>query len=236
MPKGDGKGKHIRPLKQTKEGTKRSRRTWSKKPTADGRARKETIAIDGLKPQHKLAAEIYMSNGFRQNEAMIDAGFTKSTANSNAHVVFGRPEVLEYIKRRMEERAQKYEVTADRVVNEMAKIAFFSLGDAIVEAGDDGTVSIDVTKLSKDQRAALAEFTIEEYTEGRGEARLGVRKVKLKPFDKKAALDSLMRYLGLFNDKVELTGTLSLVERIQKGRERVLNMKRQADGNFSVEN
>ncbi len=46
--------------------------------------------------------------------------------------------------------------------------------------------------------AALQEVTVEDFTEGRGEDKRDVRRVKFKLYDKRAALVDLGRHLGMF--------------------------------------
>ncbi len=50
--------------------------------------------------------------------------------------------------------------------------------------------------------ASLASMvTVDECTEGRGEDARQVKRIKIKLFDKRAALVDLGRHLGLFKDK-----------------------------------
>lgn len=197
--------------------------------------RKKPPTVDGLNPRHKVVVDEYLSNGFRKDMAMRKAGYSEFVSTNHQAKLFGRQDVIDYIQKKLEKATKKAEVTVEKVVDELAKIAFFNLGDAIVESHEDGSVSIDVTRLSKEQQAALAEFTVEEYTEGRGEARQGVRKIRLKPIDKLGALDKLARYLGMYNDKLELTGEVSIIERIQAGRERArLDMVKREDGSYGT--
>jgi len=75
-----------------------------------------------------------------------------------------------------------------------------------MRAGPDGDPYLDFSKLTRDQAAALAEVTVEDFKDGRGEDARNVRKVRFKLADKKGALVDLGRHFGLFREKVELSG------------------------------
>lgn len=63
-----------------------------------------------------------------------------------------------------------------------------------------------ISELDADVAATIAGIEFEDLYEGRGEAREYVGQVrKYKLVDKKGALDSLSRYLGMFNDSLRIT-------------------------------
>lgn len=99
--------------------------------------------------------------------------------------------VAEYIQKRMEERQQRTEVTQDRVIQELAAIAFARATD--YASVIDGAVTIKNTdRLSDDQIRAIA--GIKEGTNG----------IEIKLNDKEKALELLGRHLGMWNDKLNL--------------------------------
>ncbi len=100
---------------------------------------------------------------------------------------------------------QRHEVTVDRIVGEMAKLAFANMLDYI-QIQADGTAYVDFSKLTREQAAAIGEIVTEEYTEGRGEDARPVKRVKFKLLDKRGALVDLGKHLGMFTDKHEITG------------------------------
>ncbi len=103
-------------------------------------------------------------------------------------------------------------VTVERVVAEYAKLGYF---DPRKLFNDDGKPK-DITKLDDDTAAALAGLDIQEIYEGSGEDRkfVGYTK-KYKLADKRAALDSMAKYLGMFTDKIELQGTLTFEQQLK---------------------
>lgn len=86
------------------------------------------------------------------------------------------------------ERAARLGITADRVLEEYARIAFADLRH-IVEWGPEGRLVVKSSEsLSDADAAAISEIV--------GGSAGGASRVKL--YDKKAALDAIARHLGMF--------------------------------------
>ena len=87
----------------------------------------------------------------------------------------------------VEARAARLGITADRVLVEYARIAFADLRH-VVEWGPEGLVLKPPAALSEADAAAISEIA--------GGSAAGTYRVRF--YDKKAALDAIARYLGLF--------------------------------------
>lgn len=130
-----------------------------------------------------------------------------------------RQDVQEAVKDGMSKRSARTEITQDMVLAEYAKLAFLDPRKFFDEHGN----LIDVHKLPADVAAALSAMDV--LVERVGEDENGkpqfamVRKIKFA--DKKGALDSVARCLGMFKDKVEVTVNESLAERVRKAKERL---------------
>lgn len=106
---------------------------------------------------------------------------------------------------------KRHEVTVDRVIAELAKLAFLDIRKAFDEAGNLKPIH----ELDDDTAAAIAGLEVEDLYEGRGDSREHVGRLhKVKLTDKKGALDSLARHLGQFTDKVKLEGDLNLTGQV----------------------
>jgi len=79
-----------------------------------------------------------------------------------------------------------------------------------MRASPGGDPYLDFSALTRDQAAALQEVTVEDYVDGRGENAREVKRVRFKLADKRAALVDLGRHLGMFKDRVEHSGALTL--------------------------
>lgn len=101
--------------------------------------------------------------------------------------------VAEYIQKRIDERQKRTEITQDMVIKELAAIAFAKATD--YASVRNGNVEIrDTDELTEEQIKAIA---------GIKEGKFGIE-VKLN--DKEKALELIGRHLGMFKDKVEVSG------------------------------
>jgi phage terminase small subunit len=92
--------------------------------------------------------------------------------------------------------------TAREVLEELTRIGLANMADYV----GPGFEMREISEMSRDQTAALAEVTCETFMDGRGEDAREVRRVKFKLADKRAALVDLGRHHKLFTDKHEHTG------------------------------
>ncbi len=117
---------------------------------------------------------------------------------------------------------KRHQVTVDRVVAELSRLAFLDIRKAFDENGN----LKPITEMDDDTAAAIAGLEVEvrriaeeadEQLEGqphggalKRQHATTARLHKIKLIDKKGALDSLARHLGMFTDKVKLEGDLTL--------------------------
>lgn len=135
-------------------------------------------------------------------QAAIEAGYSAKTAAQGAGQLFRNIKVSTEIARRRAKLAQKLEISAERIVAELAKIGFANMQDFTRLVGEDRVV--DLSAATRDQLAAVGEITIEDFKDGRGEEARDVRRVKFKLLDKRAALVDLGKHLGMFIERSEV--------------------------------
>jgi hypothetical protein len=99
----------------------------------------------------------------------------------------------------------KCEKSPSEVLREIQSLAFANMLDYL-GVTDHGDVYVDLSKLSREQAAAIQEVTVEEYTEGRGDAARQIKRTKFKLSDKGVNLERLGKFYKLFTDKHEHTG------------------------------
>ena len=136
-------------------------------------------------------------------QAAIRAGYSAKTADRIGPDLLGKTCVAESIQKAMQKREARTEITQDRVLQEYAKLAFL---DPRRFYDADGNL-IDIPNLPADVAAAISGMDIAVEKAGSDESGnpvfAQVRKIKLA--DKKGALDSVARHLGMFNDKISQT-------------------------------
>lgn len=141
--------------------------------------------------------------------AAVAAGYATTTARTKSYQWVSnseqKPHVYEAIQKALEKRSNRTEITADRVLRELALLGFANMED-YVRIGTNGDPYIDLSKLTREQAAALSEIAVDDYVEGRGKNARDVRKVRIKFHDKKGALVDIGKHLGMFKERVEHTG------------------------------
>ena len=75
-----------------------------------------------------------------------------------------------------------------------------------MKSSEDGDPHLDFSSLTREQAAALAEVTVDDFLDGRGEDAREVRRVKFKLADKRASLVDLAKLLGHMPKRHEITG------------------------------
>lgn len=144
-------------------------------------------------------------------QAAIRAGYSPATAQQIGSELLTKPHVKKAVARAMAVRSRRIGVTADRVVMELAKVAFVNPADVINFR--EGTLK---NGAEADDVAAVQSVKVKHFGEDGVE-----REIKLA--DKLKALELLGRHLGMFNDNLNINGSLqtektkldSLIEQLQ---------------------
>jgi phage terminase small subunit len=137
-------------------------------------------------------------------QAAIRSGYSAKTARSVGAENLTKPDISSAISERRVALSEKVEITQERVLEELAKVGFANMQD-YMRASPDGDPYLDFSALTRDQAAALAEVTVEDFKDGRGEDARDVRRIKFKLADKLSALEKIGKHLGMFPNKVEHT-------------------------------
>jgi len=163
--------------------------------------------------QKRFAGEYIID--LNATQAAIRAGYSVKTAGAKGFELLKIVEISAAITSALEKRAKRTEITQDMVVKELARLGFNNMLDYI-QVTPGGDAYIDLSKLTRDQAAAITEITVDEYAEGRGdEARL-VKKVKIKLADKKGPLELLGKHLGMFREKLDVNMTINSWDELEK--------------------
>ena len=142
-------------------------------------------------------------NGQRAAEA---AGYKKESARSQASTLLTKSNIQERLAQIKQKQHAKLEISAERVLSELAKIGFVNSEDYL-----DENKNLDLKKATRDQMACISEIT-EDTTGGSGDGeRRAVLRTKVKFWDKTRGLEMLGRHLKLYTDIVRHEGLESLV-------------------------
>ena len=149
-----------------------------------------------MTPKQKRFVEEYLVD-LNATQAAIRAGYSERTAYSQGQRLLKNVEIQKAMSVAMENRSSATEITAEKVLTELARIAF-SDHSGIVKYEKGRVVVTETEKLNEDQRRVISELSQVDTNAGTS--------IKVKLYDKQKALELLGRHLGLFPNKVEMSG------------------------------
>ncbi len=166
-----------------------------------------------LTDKQKRFCEEYLID-LNATQAAIRAGYSEKTAYRTGADNLRKPQIEEYIAKRQKELSRSTEITQERVIKELALIAFSNNADYahVVEKKmqvEAGGALVDV--LDKDGNPVMYRTVepvlTEELTEEQKRALAVIKKgrdgLEVKSCDKVKALELLGKHLGIFTDKIE---------------------------------
>lgn len=157
-------------------------------------------AYEQLKPLERIFTRAYVATDDPIKAILAVSPELKgnSLANVRALDYMRRPLVQAAIAEEFKRIADRYEITAENVVQEIGLIAFARMGDFATPSEDGDYLELDLNKIPEHELsarlAAVSEFSLDE-TESDGKV---TRKFKFKLHDKNSGLDKLMKRFGLY--------------------------------------
>lgn len=153
-------------------------------------------------------------------QAAIRAGYSEKTAEQTASRLLTNVKVQEYIEKRKKDRIERTEITQDDVLKELAIIAFSTATDYAEVIEKDLMVEVDGKLIPaldaagqpikyKTVEPILTEKLTEEQKKALSVVKSGKFGIEIKPYDKTKALELLGKHLGLFEDRVHLSGEVN---------------------------
>lgn len=165
-----------------------------------------------LTPKQQRFVEEYLID-LNATQAAIRAGYKAGSAQRASEIgseLLQKTPVSEAITKAMAERSKRTGINQDRVVQELAKIAFVNASDVINP--EDASVRMSA---KEDDLACIQSIKVKTMDGAKGKSI--EREVKLN--DKMKALELLGKHLGMFKDKVELDADMDLNITIDYGED-----------------
>ena len=137
-------------------------------------------------------------------QAAIRAGYKATSKNSFeviGYQLLQKSSVSEHIQLAIAERSRRTGINQDRVIQELARIAFVNPQNVI--NSEDASVRADA---SEDDLACIQSVKVKTMDGEKGSST--EREVRLA--DKMRALELLGKHLGMFKDKIELDADMEL--------------------------
>lgn len=134
-------------------------------------------------------------------QAAIRAGYSVKTANEQGSQNLAKLSIQQAIAERMAERSKRTGVNQDRVVLELAKIAFVKMTDVV---DGNGKIKADATE---DDLSCIESI---KYKHSDTDTGYSVER-EVKVGSKLKALELLGKHLGMWNDKLDVNITQPIV-------------------------
>ena len=157
-----------------------------------------------MTPKQALFIQEYLID-LNATQAAIRSGYSVKTAKVIGQQNLTKLDIKQAIDEALAERGKRTEITQDRILRELARIAFAD-PRSIAEWGDGKMTLKDSASLSDDDAVAVSEVS-QTITDGKAN-------IKAKMYNKQQALELLGRHLGMFVDKkqIELDATVNLFD------------------------
>jgi len=148
-----------------------------------------------MTPKQARFVEEYLID-LNATQAAIRAGYTAKRADAIGYENLLKPEIQQAVQTAMRERSAQTGITAERVLREIARIAFAD-PRRVMSWGPVGVVVRDSSELTDEEAAIVSEVSETRKDSG------GSIRIKLN--DKLAALEKLARHTNVYGDFGEKT-------------------------------
>ena len=154
-----------------------------------------------LTKKQQLFVDEYLID-LNATQAAIRAGYSVESARDIGCENLTKPNIQQAIAEKMAERSKRTGVNQDRVVLELAKIAFVNISDVV----DTDTGEI-LPNASQDDLACIESVKFKQSDNQYG----GSIEREMKVASKLKALEMLGKHLGMWNDKVDVNVAIPVV-------------------------
>lgn len=151
-----------------------------------------------LTPQERLFCEEYLLC-FNKSEAARRAGFSPQSAGTSATRLLARPKVQEYLDELFNIRKRKYNVTEEKITEELHHIAFSDFFDMVKSFDGKSFEFKTLEEMPEAMRKIVKTF------------KLSKNGIEITLYDKIAALEALGKHIGYFkkdNEQKQSQGIL----------------------------
>lgn len=178
-----------------------------------------------LTAMQEAYAQEYTKCPENQTQAAINAGFSPNTAAVKASVMMRDERIQKRIAELMEERNKRLRVSADYVLLRLVEIDQMDVLDIL---NDDGTLK-PIREWPKIWRTTLSGFDLSSTIMNMDETSIETILKKIKWPDKVKNLELIGKHVDVnaFKERLEVSGTVTIADRMAKARCRV---KEQAGG------
>lgn len=149
----------------------------------------------------------------------LECSNIKSSRVSLGEAIMRRPRVAEFIAERRRIRLDRLNVTNERIEQELAKIAFGTIG-ATLEVQADGTAYTDLSLADEVDLAAIKSVKTKRRERANDDGTVDVLEIEVTMHDKLGALGQLARIRKMVGADAEITANVDIAAAIREARQR----------------
>lgn len=153
--------------------------------------------------QHRFVEEYLID--LNATQAAIRAGYSTKTAKDIGCENLAKPNIRACIDMEIAERSKRTGINQDRVIRELARLAFVNANDVIDM--DEASIKCNA---SEDDTAAIASVKVKTIPTKEGD---GVER-EIRLADKLKALELLGKHLGMFKENVNINANLNSTKKL----------------------
>jgi phage terminase small subunit len=160
----------------------------------------EALKMAKLTPKQQVFVEEYLID-LNATQAAIRAGYSAKNADKIGPQLLGKSRIKQAISKAMAARSRRTGINQDRVLRELAKVAFINSTDVINM--DEATVRGDARR---EDTAAIASVKVKTIPTEAG----NITEREVRICDKLKALELIGKHLGMFTDKLNLNAEMAV--------------------------
>jgi len=151
--------------------------------------------MEGLTDKQKRFCEEYIID-LNGAQSAIRAGYAEGSARVEGSRLLSNDNIQEYISKLQQSKSEELNITQNKVLQELCKIAF---GDVKNYFDDMGRL-IDINELENQISASIKSVTVQqEKSQAQGEVFIESTIKKIESYDKLKAIDTINKMLGFYS-------------------------------------
>lgn len=167
---------------------------------------KNPKGLSKLPPKQQVfVTELLADPDFSLTKAAVKAGY--SSPGSAGSKLMNNPSVAKIVGDEMNKRAERTNITADRVLQEIASIAFANVKDMV---NDDGTIKM-LSEMPEEVSAAISSISVRQVSGAIGGDVSGSQ-VDVDFYNKMDALHLLCKHLGIGDARIPETAGMDVTK------------------------
>lgn len=145
----------------------------------------------------------YLAISSHKRNSAIKAGYAEKNAASTASTLLRKPNILQFLSHLEAKAADKLNLKLENVVKELAKVAFSSPLDYLVDT-DEGLFELKDLEFIENPEA-IAKMKFKQVKDPKSGKQICII-TEVQNHDKMKALELLGKHLAMFTDNIDLKG------------------------------